>query len=290
MLSVKKLWTCFKDAFMDTIQHDGIEHAGYLAFLAILSLFPFLVFLVALAGFLGQLDIGARFVEIVLGHMPHKVIIALQPRIVEIVSGPPQGLLTVAIIGAIWTASSTVEGMRTALNRAYRVATPPAYIWRRLLSIIQFLVLTALILLLMLLVILIPVIWQMLPISDDVESFIRPLWRYISYGMLPLALFCFVTLFYFVLPNIKQRWAAVLPGAVIVVIAWMIAGRLVVEYLSDFNQVNLIYGSLAGIIGALLFFYVMSTIFIFGAELNYHIERALGHRIEQKEPVDVLPS
>lgn len=35
----------------------------------------------------------------------------------------------------------------------------------------------------------------------------------------------------------------------------------------------------------LLFFYIMGVIFIFGAELNYYLERAQGHRIQQKEAV-----
>jgi membrane protein len=36
--------------------------------------------------------------------------------------------------------------------------------------------------------------------------------------------------------------------------------------------VNFIYGGIAGIIIALLFFYFMAIIFIIGAELNYHLE------------------
>jgi membrane protein len=75
----------------------------------------------------------------------------------------------------------------------------------------------------------------------------------------------------------------VLPGAAIVTLLWMEAAQLLSGYLSNFNQVNLIYGSLGSVIAALLFFYISNIIFIYGAELNYLLKRALGEKIEQKQ-------
>ena len=46
-ITARKLWKAIKTAAYDTVMvHDGIEHAGYLAFLGLLALFPFLVFVV----------------------------------------------------------------------------------------------------------------------------------------------------------------------------------------------------------------------------------------------------
>ncbi len=124
---VKRILWCFPRALVNTINHDGVEHAGYLAFLLLLALFPFLVLLMALATFLGDSQIGMEFSHLIMSYLPPHMVQALQPRIDEIASGPPTGLLSVAILGAIWTASSAVEGFRTVLNRAYHVATPPAH-------------------------------------------------------------------------------------------------------------------------------------------------------------------
>ena len=65
-------------------------------------------------------------------------------------------MLTVSILGAIWTSSSALEGYRTVLNRAYRVATPPAYIWRRLLSIAQILILSFVVVMAMIVLVMLP--------------------------------------------------------------------------------------------------------------------------------------
>lgn len=290
MLTIRKVLKCSYRALVDTVDHDGIEHAGYLAFLSLLSLFPFLVFMFAIAGFMGQTEIGLKLISIIIHDriIPEQILRSLKPRLEEISSGPPQGLLTFAIVGAIWTASSGVEGMRTILNRAYRVHTPPAYIWRRLLSIGQFLVLTGIIMSVVLLLVIAPEIWEAIRVPLKLKNInfhnetLEQIWPYARYILTSGILFLVVCTSYYVLPNIKQKLRAVMPGAAFVILLWFISGNLFSAYLSLFNQVNLIYGSLGGLIAGLLFFYITAMIFVYGAEFNYHIEEAMGHEIKEK--------
>src|SRR5580700_1613429 len=156
MLSFRTVLASFYQAGVNTIDHDGIEHAGYLAFVGLLALFPFLVFLAALAGFMAEGQAGAEFIRMVLAQLPPDMVQGLTPRINEITSGAPHALLTISVLGAIWTSSSALEGYRTVLNRAYRVSTPPAYIWRRLLSIAQILIFSFVLVLAMIVVVVLP--------------------------------------------------------------------------------------------------------------------------------------
>lgn len=288
---LKKIAHCSYHALVDTIMHDGIEHAGYLAFLGLLSFFPFLVFLFALSGVIGEQEVGLQFVSIIVDYLPNHVVSALEPRINEITEGPPQGLMTLAIVGSIWTASSMVEGLRTILNRAYRVHTPPTYLFRRLLSIGQFLVITFFIILVMLFFVLWPLfvgyVGSMLTLNQQsLPLFSEEFWTYVSYGFTGIVLVLMVGAMYYVLPNIKQKILGVLPGAVLVAVLWLWGARLFTEYLQNFNQINTIYGSLQGVIASLLFFYIMSVILIYGAEFNYLLMRARGESIEEREEVD----
>ena len=132
----------FRIAIVDTIRQDGVEHAGYLAFLSIFSLFPFLIFLISIVSYIGGDELGIKVIYSTINSLPEEAAKSLLPRVAEIVSGPPQSFLTIAIIGVIWTASSSVEGCRTILNRAYRVHLPPPYLLRRLISIMEFFILT----------------------------------------------------------------------------------------------------------------------------------------------------
>lgn len=286
IMITQKIWRCISRAAYDTVmKHDGIEHAGYLAFLGLLALFPFLVFLFSVIGFLGQGQSGAEFISSLLQTLPYDITVAIRPRIIEIISGPPQGLLTVSILGAIWTASSAVEGIRTVLNRAYHVATPPAYWFRRLLSIAQLIMFTSIVIAGMLLVVTMPLIFQQIErfmaidFTDEMQQKLGDFLLYVTIFMLFIA----VSFIYYLLPNIKQRITFVVPGAALVVILWMGAAKLFTAYLSNFNQVNLIYGSLGGIIAALVFFYICNVIFIFGAELNHQIIELLGLRVVEKD-------
>ena len=276
------IYRCAYDAI---VLHDGIEHAGYLAYLSMLALFPFLVLLMMVLGSLGEGEIGMQLIERILLELPPQAVRALTPRIEEISSGPPEGLVTLSIIGAIWTASSAVEGLRTVLNRAYRVSTPPAYIWRRMMSIVQLLIFTAVIIAGLLVLVFAPIVQQKLELLlgiplHDVEAF---KFTDIIFSFSAIILFLMVANLYFILPNIKQRLRYVVPGALVTVGLWLAAVKGYSYYLSTFDQVNLIYGSLAGIIASLIFFFLVNLCFIFGAEFNYQMAIAFGTHFEERE-------
>ncbi len=284
---IRASWTCLHKAIINTVNHDGIEHAGYLAFLGLLAMFPFLVFVFAIIGFLGEGQAGASFIAHALQALPNHVADALKPRVLEIVSGPPQGLVTAAILGAVWTASSAVEGLRTVLNRAYHVATPPAYWFRRSLSVLQLLLFTFILVVGMTLVIFIPLAlhhiegWLGVAFISANEEYLGR----VAFITTIALMFSAVAGIYYLIPNIRQHFVTVAPGALVVVALWLGAAHLFTLYLSNFNQVSLIYGSLGGIIAALVFFYICNIIFIFGAELNHQIANILGLRTVEREAV-----
>lgn len=284
MKLLKDVLYLFYKAGDNLVENDGIELSGYLTFLALLSLFPFLVLIVAIAGFIGQGELGTEFIELLITHLPDEAVAAIAPRIEEIRSGPPQGLLTVSILGTIWTSSSAVEGFRTVLNRAYNVSNPPTYILRRMVSLLQIVLFTLVIILVMSVLVITPII-------------IDPIMQLVGYDALGLKVFLIedfiyigaliifagVASLYYVLPNIKQRLIQVLPGAALVVLLWILGAAALSLYLDNVHQVNLVYGSLSGFIATLLFFFVMNIIFIYGAEFNHQLFKMLGEEPVEKE-------
>ena len=281
-----KLASCFRRYFIlpvkilriaifDTVKQDGIEHAGYLAFLSILSLFPFLIFLISIVGFLGASATGIEAIHSILNHAPKEMAQALAPRINEIISGPPQTFLTLAIIGVIWTASSSVEGCRTILNRAYRIHHPPPYIWRRLISILEFFIIIFIIVLGVIILVVAPNILQEAEKMFSISFSLRIDYDffYIRYLAIFFLLICTTSLLYFALPNSKQKFSQTVPGSLLTVLLWTCLEYSFALYLENFHQFSFIYGSLAGVIISLMFFYLISLIFILGAEFNYHFHR-----------------
>jgi membrane protein len=283
MLSPRTILTSFYQAGLNTCDHDGIEHAGYLAFVGLLALFPFLVFLAALAGFMAEGQAGAEFIRMVLAQLPPDMVQGLVPRVNEITSGAPHGLLTISVLGAIWTSSSALEGYRTVLNRAYRVSTPPAYIWRRLLSIAQILIFSFVLVLAMIVVVVLPLASGKVAAAAGKSGV--PLKGHLIVCISIAVIFLGISLAYYFLPNLKQTIHAVVWGAALVTLLWIATARLLSFYLSRINPTNLVYGSLGGVIAALLFFYVGNVLFIYGAEFNYLLKVALGEKIVPKQDV-----
>ncbi len=277
-VQIVKFIKCLWKAVYDAIQHDGIEHAGYISFLLMLTIFPFLVFFVAIVGFFGEKSLSDILVHLILSSSWAGFIDSLKPRIIEITSSPPQSLLTLAILSAIWTASSIFEALRTTLNRAYRVSSPPSYIWRRMFSILEFAVAITITLGFVLTLIIIPPLMQILSTFLKIKpnfgtNYFSPEFDNLRYMLVYLFTFLLITFVYYTLPNRKQHFLKMIPGALLVLISWITFSKLFTYYLSNFPQVNVIYGSIAGVIISLLYFYFCSIIFIVGAEFNYQLER-----------------
>ncbi len=267
---------------VDMIDHGGVEHAGYLSFLFMVAIFPFLFFFMALIGTIGDEALSNKLVDIILASSWAGLIDALKPRIIELTKSPPQGLLTIAVISAIWTASSIFEGLRTILNRAYRVTSAPSYIWRRLLSIGEFFVTITIMVASVITLVLVPYLIELYQkvisshLPDNLSAFITPEAEQLRFIILTLLMLFMVAFAYYSLPNKKQRFLQSLPGAFIVLVGWMVFTSLFKYYIKNFPQVNVIYGSIAGVIIALLYFYFCSMILIIGAEFNYLLEVSFG--------------
>jgi membrane protein len=264
------------------VDHDGVEHSGYMSFMLLVSIFPFFIFLLAFTSFLGASELGENFIALAIENMPKHSVDSIKTRMSELMKDPPQGLLTLAVLGTIWTSSSFVECLRTILNRVYEVKSPPNYIWRRLLSVFQFLIISFI-------AILATFIFIALPISfSKVSEFITFLEGYettmniVRYTMICSSLFLSVFFLYYLIPNTKLSLLEILPGSILTVLLWMASGYLLSKYIVYYHQLSIIYGSLGSIILTLMFFYIMNMIFIIGAEFNYLLKQNLLNNIHSR--------
>jgi len=78
-------------------------------------------------------------------------------------------------------------------------------------------------------------------------------------------------LIYYLFPNTSQPFQLITPGAVIAVIVWVLATLTFSWYVANFASYNAVYGSLAGVIVLLLYFFISAAILLLGAELNSEI-------------------
>lgn len=251
------------------IADDGLALAGYLAFVAIMSFLPFLIFLFTLLGLIGQQDQGAGIVAFMFRVLPDEIVITLDGPVTQVVRRANPDLLTLSVGVVLWISASGVEGLRTALNRAYRTRETRRY-WRlRLQSIGLVLMFSLFIVVAIACLIVGPLIWDLagdyLPADLGFDG-VYPDW--VRFGFGGVSLFIVNAALYRTLPNRKPSWIGVLPGSVFVCVFIVVATRIYAFYLTRFAQYAEIYDSLGGVISTMIFFYALGAIFILGGELN----------------------
>jgi membrane protein len=247
---------------------DGFELAGHIAFTAMMALFPFLLFLTSLAGFLGDRTSASTFVEYLFLFMPLDVVKTLNPVIIELLSVQRGDLLTLGLVGALWSAMSGVDALRISLNRAYRVTDDRPYWQRKLQDLVFVLIGTVLILVFTLLIVFGPTVSHVVAVllggfGTDIEP-----WHWARYMVTLLLMAAGLVALHRSLPAVRHRLAEVLPGVVTTTVLWVVAGSTFGTYLSRFSNYGTTYGSLGGVAITLLFFYISAILFLFGGQLN----------------------
>lgn len=269
---IKKIILCLYDAATKTIEHDGIEHSGYMSFMMLVSIFPFIIFFLALTSFVGASNLGEYFIQLLMKNMPDNTVEMVKTRMDEIIHSPPQSLLTLAIFGTIWTSSSFVECIRTVLNRVYNIKSPHTYIRRRLLSILQVLIISIMITFTMFMLVIIPIQLAKMPIMLELIKGYEYILNFLRYIFIITLLFFSASSLYYVIPSASLKYADIIPGAMLSVFLWIISGYLLSTYIVYYNQLSVIYGSVGSIIATLIFFYIINMILIYGAEFNHSIK------------------
>lgn len=252
---------------------DGFELAGHIAFTAMLALFPFLIFLTSLAGFLGDRSSASTFVEYLFLFMPQDVVKTLNPVIVELLSVQRGDLLTIGLLGALWSAMSGVDALRISLNRAYRVTDERPYLQRKLQDLLFVLVGTVLILVFTLLIVFGPAVSHVVAIllgrfGPDIEP-----WHWARYLVTLILMAAGLVILHRSLPAVRHRVRDVLPGVLTTTVLWVVAGSAFGTYLAQFSNYGATYGSLGGVAITLLFFYISAILFLFGGQLNAELLR-----------------
>ena len=257
------------------VYNDGFIHAGNLAYLALLALFPFFIVAAALANLLGQSESGRKAVISILAQMPTNVADVLREPIAEVLTARTGPLLWIGAIVGLWTVGSFIETIRDILRRAYGVKYCAPFWEYRLASMA--LIIGAVVVLMMafgasiLLSSAQHAIEHWIPIFQNVADALT------LYRVVPaLVLFANVYFLFFLLTPSRyrrrgfRRW----PGALLITVWWLVTAEILPQAIGLLGGYSLTYGSLAGVMVVLIFFFMVGLGVVMGAELNAALAEA----------------
>ncbi len=260
--------------------NDGFIHAGNLAYMSILALFPFLIASTAVFAVIGEASQRQAAVDAILSAVPPSVASAIGPVAYDVVDAREGWLLWVGGLFGFWTASSLIETIRDILHRAYAVPYARAFWEYRLFSV--GLIFGAVLLLLLALSAQVAIsaaqeaVFAWFPTFDGAGSAVflsRLVGGLVLFGALYLV---FVAL----TPRVFQarryiKW----PGPLFVAVWWVVLIVVMPVVLRNFFSYGLTYGSLAGVMIALFFFWLVGLGLVFGAELNAALATEADRRV-----------
>jgi membrane protein len=258
---------------------NKLQHwAAALTYYSVLSIFPALLVMVSLVGLLANPERVTRVLTDTVSELgPQTAAQTFQAPIESITSnrGAAGLVFIVGIVLALWSASAYVSAFAEASNSVYEVDEGRPF-WK--LKPVQLLVTFVVILLAavvaLALVLSGPIVGALggsLGLSDTALT----LWRFAKWpAMLVLVLVIFGILYY-ATPNAKVsgvRW--ITGGAVVALVAWIVASILFALYVSNFSSYNKTYGTLGGVVVFLIWLWVTNMAILLGAEFNAETERA----------------
>jgi len=251
------------------VYNDGFIHAGNLAYLSLLALFPFLILAAAVAHLIGQSEDAQLTVANLLARLPPNVASTLEEPIREVLEARTGPLLWFGAIVGLWTAGSFVETIRDILRRAYGVKYNAPFWEYRLGSIL--LIIAAVFLLMVAFAASVAlsslhhVLVQWFPFAEGLGTSLG------IYRLVPAVtmFLTFYALFYALTPSrYRKHGCRKWPGALFITIWWIATVEILPNALALFGGYNLTYGSLAGVMVALIFFFLIGLGVVAGAELN----------------------
>jgi membrane protein len=261
----------------DAMEDDVLGLAAQLAYYFFLALFPAILFVFALTSFLPVSDVLGRGVQAMAPLLPPEVLTFLTDQLTRVADAESGGILTLGIVGAVWSSSAAVVAIIDTLNAAYDIEEGRPWWKVRLLAIGLTLALAALILIALGLIVAGPEVAEYLGRTVGFGAAFESSWKILQW---PLAFFLVSTAFgvvYYFAPDAEQDWVWITPGAVLGTVVWLAVSLGFRFYVTNFTDYNATYGTVGGVVVLLLWFYISGIAILVGAELNAEIEHSSPH-------------
>ncbi|MGK6354026.1 YihY/virulence factor BrkB family protein [Sphingomonas sp. DT-207] len=262
--------------------NEGFTYAGNLAFLSLVTLFPFFIVAAAIAQLLGRNAEAIHTLEAFLRTVPPGVADVLRKPVSDVLQARTGNLLWLGGLVGLWTTAGFIETLRGILRQAYKVRSSTPF-WRYRLGAIGIIIASVILAMAafsfqVMLTAAEQFIYRLLPWASDAQQ-ILSLTKFVP----ALALFgALYILFYSLTPRrYRKSGCPKWPGAAFTTVWWMGTTALLPVVLGTLGSYDLTYGSLAGVMIALIFFQLIGLGMVAGAELNAALAETPSNGLEE---------
>jgi membrane protein len=280
--AVRRAWHGF-------IRHRGIDAAAALTFFTALATLPALLVLVSAFAFFDDRDRAAADLSAVAATvLPGDAALDVERGLRELLSlANPVLALLAGIVLLLWTVSGYATAFGRAMNSVYEVEEGRPF-WsfrgRMLLVAILLVVIQTCIVAILLTT---PAAAEDIVGRHGFAPVVPTAWNWGKWPLLLALLVLFAAVLYYFTPNVRHtrvRWASV--GSLSAIGIWVVATLGFALYIVVAGHYDALYGSLGGIVIALIWGYLTNAALVAGAELDAEFVRL--RQLARGEPAEEL--
>lgn len=272
---MKKFWIRLTErplikAFLHFYKESDSELTSVaVAYYWLISIFPLIMIVVNILPYF-QIPIS-NFLIALKEFLPDSMFEVIEKIVREVLTQPSTGLLSFAVLSALWTFSKSMDFLQKAFNKAYGVAKNRGIISHQLISLLvsfglQVLFALALFLSMFgqMLLNLLKNYWQSDSILFDyLQDFTGPI--------IYILLFAILVMLYYFLPNVKVTSIRyILPGSIIVLVTLMLFLNIFSTSINTYvnHLVDVRFFSSIIVVVIMFWFILIAKILILGAVIN----------------------
>jgi membrane protein len=271
------------------MRNHTLQMAAALSYYFVLSLFPALIFLSAVVAYLPVPDLFNQALGLLSRFLPPDTMGLVRRVLADVITPNRGAFLSFGFLGTLWAASGGFAAAIEALDQAYEVNDDRPF-WKTRPLAIGLAFLTGALLLIALSVMVVgPRFGEWLAVRVHLSALFVFLWPYIHWSIAAGFTILAVEALYFLAPNVKQRFLATLPGAVLAVGSWIALSYLLGVYFRHFANFNKTYGTLGAAIALMVWLYWTGFAMLVGAELNAELAKITKEgKLEQKHEPEAI--
>ncbi|HMF92128.1 MAG TPA: YihY/virulence factor BrkB family protein [Candidatus Angelobacter sp.] len=274
----------------DVVRNHTLQMAAALAYYFILSLFPALIFLSAVVAYLPVPDLFDQALNLMGQFLPTDSMGLVRRVLADVVTPNKGAFLSFGILVTLWSASGGFSAAIEALNIAYDVEDDRPFWKTRPLAVGLAIITGALLLTALSVMIVGPRFGEWLAARVHLSNLFVVLWPFIHWSIAVGFTILAVETLYYLAPNVKQRFLATLPGAILAVGCWIGLSFLLGMYLRHFGNFNKTYGTLGAAIVLMVWLYWTGFAMLVGAELNAELAKVSREgKLPEKHEPHVMP-
>lgn len=271
--------------FIKTLNEAEINvYAIVITYYFILAFFPLLI---ALGNLLPLLHLNLNgalpYIKEILPPDIYKLVMEYLPK--DFMTQFNGGLLSISAIGTFWAISKGINGIQMSLDKAYGLQKQRMQIIRRLFSFLMVFILIFVVAVLILVMGFGQTILEFVLPRVGLEEEILETFLALRWPITTSVLFVVLFMIYYLVPNVKNHFRAILPGTIFTTIGWLFMTQFFSLYVNYISKKLTSYGVIGSFILFILWLNIAATLIIIGGVINVTVQKVFFGEIEVRNRV-----